>query len=122
MSTRTVYRVTTGIIVAVMLFSLYKMFGPDFAHLGLPSYLRAELTVAKLLGLAALVVPGVPAWLKEWAYAGFAITLASALVAHFSVGDTPAQWGWAVATAILGGVSYALWRRLPASREPQRAS
>ncbi len=37
----------------------------------------------------------VPARLKEWAYAGFAITLASALIAHLSVGDGPEAWGWA---------------------------
>jgi hypothetical protein len=32
----------------------------------------------------------VPARLKEWAYAGFAINLASALIAHLSVG--PRLW------------------------------
>jgi hypothetical protein len=35
--------------------------------------------------------------LKEWAYAGFAIDLASALIAHLSVGDGPAAWGGAAA-------------------------
>ena len=38
-------------------------------------------------GVAALLVPMVPARLKEWTYAGFAITLVSALIAHFAVGD-----------------------------------
>ena len=38
-------------------------------------------------GVAALLVPMVPARLKEWAYAGFAITLVSALIAHLAVGD-----------------------------------
>jgi len=31
----------------------------------------------------------VPARLKDWAYAGFAIDLSSALIAHFSVGAGP---------------------------------
>ena len=45
-------------------------------------------------------------------YAGFAINLASALVAHLAVGDGPEAWGWAAATGGLWGVSYFFWRRL----------
>src|SRR5262245_54373441 len=44
-----------------------------FTHLGFPDYFRVELSWAKLLGVALLLAP-VPARLKEWAYAGFAIT------------------------------------------------
>ena len=46
-----------------------------FTHLGFPDYFRVELSWAKLLGVVMLLAP-VPARLKEWAYAGFAITLA----------------------------------------------
>jgi hypothetical protein len=53
-----------------------------------------------------------PARLKEWAYAGFAITLASALIAHFSLGDGPKVWSCAAATGVLWGLSYFFWRRL----------
>ena len=63
-----------------------------FTHLGFPDYFRVELAWAKLLGVVLLLAP-VPARLKEWAHAGFAITLASALVAHFSIGDGPEVWG-----------------------------
>jgi hypothetical protein len=56
----------------------------------------------------------VPARLKEWAYAGFAIDLASAVIAHLAVGDPPQAWGWAAATAVLWALSYILWRRLQA--------
>jgi hypothetical protein len=82
-----------------------------FAHLGFPAYFRVELSWAKMLGVVLLLAP-VPARLKEWAYAGFAITLASALIAHLSVGDGPEAWGWAAATSVLWGLSYLLWRRL----------
>ena len=68
-----------------------------FTHLGFPAYFRVELSWAKLLGVVLLLAP-VPARLKEWAYAGFAITLGSALIAHLSVGDGPKAWGWAAAT------------------------
>jgi hypothetical protein len=57
----------------------------------------------------------VPARLKEWAYAGFAIDLASALIAHLSVGDGPQAWGWAAATGLLWGLSYFFWRHRPAA-------
>ena len=63
-----------------------------------------------------LILAPVSAWLKEWAYAGFAITLGSTLIAHFSVGDGPEAWGWAAATSVLWGLSYFLWRRLQAAR------
>src|SRR6266478_7956729 len=54
-----------------------------FTRLGFPAaYFRVELSWAKVAGVAALLLPMVPGRLKEWAYAGFAINLASALIAH----------------------------------------
>jgi hypothetical protein len=88
-----------------------------FAHLGFPAYFRVELSWAKLLGLVVLLVPMVPARLKEWAYAGFAITLVSALVAHLAVGDGPAAWSWSVGTGVLWGASYVFYRRLQVGAE-----
>ena len=94
-----------------------------FNHLGFPDYFRVELSWAKLLGVVLLLAP-VPAPLKEWAYAGFAITLGSALIAHFAVGDGPEVWSWAAVTGVLCGVSYFFWRRLkatPVSARPRTA-
>ena len=85
-----------------------------FTRLGFPDYFRVELAWAKLLGLVLLLAP-VPARLKEWAYAGFAITLVSALIAHLSVGDGPDAWGWAAGTGVLWGLSYFFWRRVQAA-------
>ena len=73
-----------------------------FTHLGFPGYFRVELSWAKFLGVVLLLAP-VPVRLKEWAYAGFAINLASALIAHLSVGDGPEAWGWVAATGVLWG-------------------
>jgi hypothetical protein len=88
-----------------------------FVHFGFPAYFRIELSWAKFAGIAILLIPMVPARgllsvLKEWAYAGFAITLVSALIAHFAVGDGPAAWGWAAGTGVLWAASYFFWRRL----------
>ena len=82
-----------------------------FTHLGFPAYFRVELSWAKFFGLLLLLMP-VPARLKKWAYAGFAITLVSAIVAHVSVGDGPESWGWAAGTGVLWSLSYFFWRRL----------
>ena len=61
-------------------------------------------------------IDAVPARLKEWAYAGFAITLVSALIAHLAVGDGPEAWGLAAGTSVLWVLSYssgAAWRPRP---------
>jgi hypothetical protein len=81
-----------------------------FAHLGFPDYFRVQLSWAKLIGVVVLLAP-VPARLKEWAYAGFAIDLVSALIAHLAVGDGPEGWGWAAGTGVLWGLSYGFWLR-----------
>ena len=79
-----------------------------------PAYFRVELSWAKLFGVVLLLAP-VPPRLKEWAYAGFAINIGSALIAHLSVGDGPESWGWAAGTGVLWGLSYFFWRRLQAA-------
>ena len=86
-----------------------------FTRLGFPDYFRMELTWAKLLAVMVLLAP-VPSRLKEWAYAGFAFTLVSALIAHLAVGDGPEAWGFAVGTGVLWGLSYYFWRRLEAMK------
>jgi hypothetical protein len=86
-----------------------------FTHLGFPDYFRVELSFAKLIGVLLLLAP-VGARPKEWAYAGFAILLASATIAHLALGDGPKVWGWAAATAVLWGFSYFFWRRLQSIR------
>jgi hypothetical protein len=115
-------RITKGYWIATSLFALQMGFtayaqlrlpqvAEAFAHLGFPPYFRVELSWLKVAGILVLLFPA-PGWLKEWAYAGFAITLGSALVAHFSVGDDVSEWGWAAGTTLLWGVSYFLYRKL----------
>ncbi len=109
------YWIVTGLFCLEIGFTAYaQLRAPEvaqaFHHLGFPDYFRVELSWAKLLGIALLLAPA-PARLKEWAYAGFAINLASALIAHISVGDGPEGIVWAAATSVLWCVSYCLWRR-----------
>ena len=118
--TRTlVYWALTALFCLQMLFTAYAQLrlpqvAEAFTHLGFPGYFRVELSLAKLVGVA-LLLARVPARLKEWAYAGFAIDLGSAVIAHLSVGDGPEAWGWALATGMLWGASYLSWRRLQAT-------
>ena len=95
---RALYRASTGLVLAVMVFSIINFVfndhfpfpnGPEgaFVHLGFPPYFKVELTIAKILGVLALLIPAVPFKVKEFAYAGFAITLLSAAIAHFGRGD-----------------------------------
>ena len=61
------------------------------AHLVYPDYLLPFLGVAKLFGVAALLVPRFPR-LKEWAYAGLSFDLVGAFYSHLSIGDGPGNW------------------------------
>ena len=56
------------------------------AHLGYPPYFSNLLAVSKLAGVSVLLLPGI-ARLKEWAYAGFGITILSASYSHLLSGD-----------------------------------
>jgi hypothetical protein len=118
-ATTIAYWVVTALFCLQMTFTAYAQLrlpqvAAAFTHLGFPAYFRVELSWAKFLGVVLLLAP-VPARLKEWAYAGFAITLVSALIAHFAVGDGPDAWGWAAGTAVLWVLSYGLWRRRQAN-------
>jgi DoxX-like family len=114
--------ISTALFALQMGFTAYAQLrlpqvAAEFARLGFPAWFRIELSWAKFAGLAALLLPMVPARLKEWAYAGFAITLVSALLAHLAVGEGVKAWGWAAATGVLWGLSYLFWRRLQAAPE-----
>ena len=75
----------------------------------LPRLLSGGALLGQVPWARALARAG-PARLKEWVYAGFAIDLGSALIAHFSVAMAPG-WAWAAATALFWALSYVLWRR-----------
>ena len=55
-------------------------------HLGYPDYFANILGAGKAIGLIVFLAPGMPRF-KEWAYAGFSITILSACYSHFSSGD-----------------------------------
>ena len=75
-----------------------------FNRLGYPPYLLLFLGTAKILGVAAVLIPGVSR-IKEWAFAGLTFDVTGALYSHLSIGDPPGAWMPAVvALALIGGL------------------
>lgn len=89
-----------------------------FTRLGFPAgSFRIELSWAKIAGVLALLWPMAPARgaiyiLKEWAYAGFALNLISALIAHLSIHDRRLAFVPSAITSVLWAFSYFFFRRL----------
>jgi DoxX-like protein len=108
--------IVTGLMAALMLLSAV----PDvlripnalivFKHLGYPPYLLVFLGTAKILGVAAVLVPGLPR-IKEWAFAGLTFDVTGALYSHLSVGDPASVWAPAVLALALVVGSYVVYRR-----------
>ena len=57
------------------------------SHLGYPSYFLYIIGIWKLLGVAAILVPGF-LLLKEWAYAGFFFVMSGAVISHLAAHDS----------------------------------
>ncbi len=89
-TTKIIYWVTTSIIclfASSAIFMNSEMAIEGTKHVGIPRWLGLEISIGQLIGLVLLIVPAVPARLKEWAYVGFGILYISAVVAHVAIGD-----------------------------------
>lgn len=119
-ATTLAYWAVTAIFCLEIAFTAYYEILPQgvqaFARLGFQSELfRVELSLAKLIGVAVLLLPMIPPRLKEWAYAGFAINLISAILAHASIHDQPLAFVPSSITSVLWAFSYFFWRRRQAN-------
>lgn len=114
---KTIYWITTGIFSIWMLKNAYAYLAVDEAklacrHFGLPDYLRIELAIAKIAGTITLLIPFIKGNIKEWAYAGFTITMISGFIAHLCSGDSLlSSLSALIALAILFG-SYFYYHKL----------
>jgi len=86
---KTLYWTVKGFISFFMIFSAYYSYShaADLRMLGFPDYFRIELVVLKIIGAIVLLFSFTPLRVKEWVYAGFIITMVSALTAHICSGD-----------------------------------
>ena len=81
-------------------------------HLGYPEYFGVMLTVFKVLGALALIIPQVPARVKEWAYAGFVIDFIGAFVSHAAVDGFGGQTFFPLAVLLVLIVSYVYYHKV----------
>ena len=89
--TKIIYWIFTVLLIAMMLMSAVTSFMPNpqgeamMKTIGYPYDVLYLLSVAKILGIITLLVPGFSR-LKEWAYAGFTFDLIGATYAFLMVG------------------------------------
>lgn len=83
-------------------------------HLGYPAYFVFYSGIVKVLGIAAILIPGYPR-VKEWAYAGLAFDLISVVYSSIAVGDSIiAGWPMLIYFLLLAG-SYVYYHKMNAS-------
>ena len=81
-------------------------------HLGYPDYFGVLLTVFKVLGSLALIIPRIPNRVKEWAYVGFAFDFIAACVSHWVVDGFGGQTVFPLIVLIILGMSYFTYHKL----------
>lgn len=90
--TKIIYWIATGLMCLIFLFSAgmyflnYEQVSLFFSNLGFPSWLIYPLAIAKVLGVAVILLRR-PTFLKELAYAGFLYDALLASAAHILAED-----------------------------------
>ncbi|MCF2497622.1 DoxX family protein [Dyadobacter chenhuakuii] len=82
-------------------------------HLGYPVYFLTVIGVWKMLGVVVVLLPRLPL-VKEWAYAGFFLTMSGAVFSHMAAGDGAKEFFGPILLIVLTVVS---WYFRPASRK-----
>lgn len=80
--------------------------------LGYPVYFVTIITVFKVLGGIALIIPKVPANIKEWAYAGYGIDFICAFVSIWVVAGFGMALLLPVVAFVILAVSYVNYHKL----------
>ncbi len=110
MSRKIAYWTSTAIVAVMLLFALSHLTGSEqmvsgFTESGYPQHLRIVLGIAKPIAAIVLLFPGL-ALLKEWAYAGAAITWVMAFIAAYAAGEGVQVWSLPLGLLALLVVSY----------------
>lgn len=109
------YWIPTGLLLLMMLMgSIYyatnvELVVSEYQALGFPAWIMYFNGIAKFLGIFALVLPTVPKFLKEFAYAGYVYVFTMAIIAHVLANDNM-QWG-AIAALVFWAFSYRAFRK-----------
>lgn len=116
-STKIIYWITTSIIfifegLMPALTSHTEMAVEGVRHLGYPDYFRVLLAVFKTVGALVLIIPAIKEPFKEWAYAGFGITMISAFISHGMVDGFNGQTFFPLIIFAILAVSYWGYRKI----------
>jgi hypothetical protein len=118
-TTKIIYWVTTGIISLFALNALgmnSEQAVKSLAHLGIPRYLGYEVSIGQLIGGIILIVPAIPARVKEWAYVAYGILYITAAIAHLTLADPIGHSIMAIAFFGLLLLSYSSFHKLQAAK------
>lgn len=119
-----IFWVTTIIIFlmeAVMPLST-ALFAPEYINagtkpLGYPDYFAYALIACKVLGATAIMIPKLPAKLREWAYAGLTFNLIFATISHIAVDQKVANIAMPIVVGLVLGVSYVYSQKIKTNRD-----
>jgi hypothetical protein len=119
-STKITYWITTSLIflmegVMPALFFHSEASKQGIGHLQYPMYFGDALAVFKVLGALALILPMVPARIKEWAYAGFAFNFLFASISHFAIDGMDFQSFFPLIFLVILIISYRCYYKLKAN-------
>ena len=124
--TKILYWVFTILFAAFMIWSSVPGIKPDartiqFLHdgLGFPIYFIQFISVAKIVGSIAILIPGFDK-IKEWAYAGLFFDLIGAIYSVNAVaGKFEPSSMFMFLPITLGALSYYFWKKLSPAYIPQ---
>ena len=117
-TTNNIYWISTILFALLMIFSAVGGLQPsqqaiDLLHtsMGYPIYFIQFISVAKLLGSIAILIPGLKS-IKEWAYAGLFFDLAGALYSGIATAGKFDPMMLSMLIWIISGiVSYYFWHK-----------
>ena len=119
---------TTTVIIFLMegvmpaLTSQTELAKQGVQHLGYPLYFGNAFVIFKVLGTLALIIPKVPARIKEWAYAGFAFDFIFASISHTAVDGLNFQAFFPIIFLLILAVSYVSYHKLNKNKRVANSS
>lgn len=112
-----IFWITTGLIfllegVMSALTGHTEMSIQGITSLGYPLYFVTVIVVFKVLGSLALIIPQIPARVKEWAYAGFGFDFLCAFISLWVVGGFSGALALPIIAMVILVLSYISYHKL----------